>query len=123
MTQARERKGLDSTRTITQSSKQRQSRGGSRAGGGSQEESADKSVNWSGAELEGLAMVEEATNAGGGEGVNLTADGNHRGTQESGAGEISVDTASRGGNTGKGKPPLKPLTGRDQEAVMGRGQG
>ena len=75
--------------------------GGYRARGADEEESADKSAGWSGAESEGLATEAEVTTTDGEEWYYKMRTATAGGTQESGAEERSGDKAAGGGDTRK----------------------
>ena len=79
--------------------------------GAGQEESADKSAKWSGAESKGSVTEEEAETAGGGGGRKINVDGNCVGD--------AVQRQGRGATPGRPLP--WPPTRREWRGAMGRG--
>ena len=92
-----------------------------RAGGAGQEEIADKSDEWSGADLEGSTTEEEATTAGRVGGKSRSGRKRQGGCRKA-AHESFQETRRPTGAT-PGRPPLRTLTRWEREATMGRGQG
>ena len=92
-----------------------------RAGGAGQEEIADKSDEWSGADLEGSTTEEEATTVGRVGGKSRSGRKRQGGCRKA-AHESFQETRRPTGAT-PGRPPLRTLTRWERETTMGRGQG